>query len=50
MAAVGGVSVGPKVGSAVVVFAVTILGLHGGDQGGHLRLSGVGRGLEACHS
>jgi hypothetical protein len=26
------------------------LGLYGGDQGGHLRLGGVGRGLDACHS
>jgi len=51
VAAVGGVTVGPStVGSAVVVLAVVVLGLHGGGQGGHLRLRGVGRGLDACHS
>ena len=51
VAAVGGVTVGPTVGSAVVVLAVAVLGLHGGNQGGHLRfLGGVGRGLDACHS
>ena len=45
MAAVGGVTVCPTVGSA----AVAGLGLHCGNQGGQLRLSGVGRGLNACH-
>ena len=45
---VGGVTMDPTVGSAAVVWAVTGLGLHGGS--GQLRLSGVGRGLDACHS
>ena len=48
--AVGGVTMGPTVGSAAVAGAVAGLGLHGGNQGGQLRLSGVSRGLDACHS
>ena len=50
MTSVGGVTMDPTVGSIFVVFAVAGLGLHGGDQGGHLRLGGIGRGLAACHS
>ena len=50
MAAVGGVTVCPTVGSAAVVGAVDVLGLHCCNQGGQLCLSGVGRGLDACHS
>jgi len=49
VAAVGGVTVCPTVGSAAVVGAVDVLGLHCCNQGGQLRLSGVGRGLNACH-
>ena len=45
MAAIGGVTMSPTVGSAAVVGAVAVLGLHCGNQGGQLRLSGVGRGL-----
>ena len=45
MATVGGMTMSPTVGSAAVVWAVAGLGLHGGNQGGQLRLSGVGRGL-----
>ena len=48
--AVGGVTMCPTLGSIVVIFAVAGLGLHGGHQGGHLRLGGIGRGLDACHS
>ena len=44
MAAVGGVTMYPTVGSAAAVGAVVVLGLHCWNQGGQLRLSGVGRG------
>jgi len=42
VAAVVGVTMCPTVGSAAVVGAFDILGLHGCNQG-------VGRGLNACH-
>jgi len=44
VAAVGGVTMCPTVGSAAVDGAVAVLGLHCWNQGGQLRLSGVGRG------
>ena len=47
---VGGVTMGPTVGSATVVGVVAGLCLHGDNQGGQLRLSGVGCGVDACHS
>jgi len=49
VAAVGGVTMSPTVGTVAVVGAVAGLGLRGGNQGGQLRLSGVGCGLNACH-
>jgi hypothetical protein len=50
VAAVAGVTMSPTVGSAAAVLAVAGLGLHGSNLGCQLRLGGVGRGLDACHS